>query len=175
MSGEMRETPSVRRPRWTALVVLTMAAAFIAAPTPGDIGGCGGADGNVDIPGAQAEAEYDYFDQGLCSHLCFRLRECGVLCRSIQSPGADCNNESESAFIQCVRGNLRPEIFGTNACPHRCATYQGEFCGAFQGDITACGHAIAETACNSLPDVIRNAPNSCTALCRDPNTCGAQP
>lgn len=164
-----------RRPRWTALAVLVISTAFIAAPTPGDVGGCGSENANVDIPGTQSEAEYDYFDQGMCSHLCFRLRECGVLCRSISNPGPDCTNDSEPAFIQCIRGNIRQDLFGTNACPHSCSTYQGEFCGAFQGDITACGHAIEETSCNSLPDVIRNPPSSCTALCRDVGTCTGAP
>jgi hypothetical protein len=175
VTAAVNDPSAPRRPRWTALAVLVISTAFIAAPTPGDVGGCGGANANVDIPGSQSEAEYDYFDQGMCSHLCFRLRECGVLCRSNSGAGPDCTNDSEPAFIQCIRGNIRQDIFGTNACPHSCGTYQGEFCGAFQGDITACGHAIEETSCGGLPDVIRNPPTSCTALCRNVGTCTGAP
>ncbi len=175
MTAAPQNPTRVRRPRWTALAVLAIASVFLAAPTPGDIGGCGGSSTNVLVPGSQTEAEYDYFDQGMCSHFCFRLRECGVLCRSITGAGADCQNDSEAAFTQCVRGNIRTDLFGAAACPHSCSSYQGVFCGAFQGDIYACGHAIEQISCNSLPDLFRSPPRSCTALCRDAGTCQVGP
>ena len=37
MTAQLNSSPAPRRPRWTALAVLAMSTAFIAAPTPGDM------------------------------------------------------------------------------------------------------------------------------------------
>ncbi|MEZ4406660.1 MAG: hypothetical protein R3A52_09305 [Polyangiales bacterium] len=154
------------RRRWRALGALAFASLFIVGPTPGDIGGCGGELSSNPVPGNATEAEYDYFDQGMCAHLCFQLRECGLICDAIRRRGAPCDNDSEDAYRQCVRGELRDEIFGASACPHTCGPYQGVFLGASMQDVYACGHAITALSCTSLSDVIRRPPAACTAICQ---------
>lgn len=162
-----------RRPRFAALGAMVIASAFIAGPTPGDIGGCGGDEANIPLAGEAPQPEYDYFDQGFCSHLCFRLRECGVLCDALLRNGQPCDNDSERAYLQCVRGELRTAIFTPQSqrepslnCPHSCQRYQATFGGASLQDVVVCGHAVDQTSCSALVDLIQHPPSSCTAVCR---------
>jgi hypothetical protein len=162
--------PCGRRRRSTlrALMVLCVAVLFIAGPTPGDIGGCGGSEASTPIQGSAAQSEYDYFDQGLCAHICLRLRECGVLCRALQDPGPNCDPNSPNAYIQCIRGALRADIFHTGSCPHTCSSYaHGRFSGAVLEDVAVCGHAVDAIACNDLPAAIVTAPAQCTGICQN--------
>jgi hypothetical protein len=156
-----------RRPRWAAFGVLLIAAQFLAGPAPGDVGGCGGDNASTPVPGSAEQSEYDYFDQGLCSHMCLRLYQCGLICDAIVRNGAPCNPNDPAVFRQCVRGEIRADLFGVSRCPHRCNNL-GAFAGAFQQDIAACGNQVLATSCDSaaLTDVIRAAPEACTVVCR---------
>src|SRR4051812_2161499 len=98
---------------------------FIAAPTPGNVGGCSGTSaGNViaDPDGAgPGTAEFEFFDRGLCGHFCQRLSQCGVLCQSLANPPPGCSDDSGEAFYECMRGSLKPSLFGgATAYPHSC-------------------------------------------------------
>src|SRR5262245_34090751 len=100
--------PAARRPLAT-LVALALASLFLAAPTPGNVGGCGSQSASTAIdvdagrppPGVSPmdlgrpapSDEYAYFDRGLCASFCLRLRECGTLCRAMGSPPG-CENDS---------------------------------------------------------------------------------
>lgn len=171
MTNNTHDTvPTTRRRgrRGTALGALLVATLFLAGHTPGDIGGCGGDLSTQTLPGNPDEAQYDFFDQGLCANLCFRLRACGVLCESIRGGSAGCDNDSTDAYQQCVRGQIRPEIFGSDACPHNCTAYGRDlrFIGATQQDVQVCGHVLSTMSCNGLVDAIRNPPAECTAVCQ---------
>lgn len=163
-----------RRVRFTALGVVVLSTLFIAGPTPGDIGGCGG-DGKTDVLGDPGQAQYDYFDQGFCAHFCWRLRECGALCSALPNNGGPgCTNESPEAFVQCVRGDIRADLFMVSRCPHTCGPYRradgspSQFVGAIQRDITSCGHDVLATACDvpTLRQAIANPPASCIGVCQ---------
>lgn len=101
---------------------------FIAAPTPGNVGGCSGASasrpvamGNIELPPMEAETpEYAYFDRGLCSHVCTRLMQCRSLCLSLSEQGRsqirnaqgdvlECNDNTlyDPANIEALRGAFR--------------------------------------------------------------------
>lgn len=163
-----------RRPRFVALGVVVLSTLFIAGPTPGDIGGCGG-DGSERVIGDIGQAEYDFFDQGFCSHFCWRLRECGALCSALPNNGGPgCSNDSPDAFVQCVRGDIRPDLFQVSSCPHTCGPYRrsdgapSQFVGALQRDITVCGHEVLSTRCDvgTLRELIANPPASCIGVCQ---------
>ncbi len=156
-----------RRPRWGALGVLALSTLFITGPAPGDVGGCGGDNASTPVAGSAEQSEYDYFDQGLCSHLCLRLYQCGLLCDAIVRQGASCDPNDQNVFRQCVRGEIRSDLFGVSRCPHRCNNL-GTFAGAFQQDISACGNQVLATSCDAaaLTDVIRAAPTACTVVCQ---------
>jgi hypothetical protein len=148
------------------LAVLAVASAFLAGPTPGDIGGCGGSLANSPLPGSAAQQEYDYFEQGFCANLCLRLRSCGVLCRAIAGATASCNNDSREAYQQCLRGNLRRDIFRSDMCPHSCGNYPpGRFIGASEIDVQTCGRAVQAISCTAIADVITSPPDQCLAVC----------
>ncbi len=155
-----------RRPRAATLGVLVIAAAFIAGPTPGDVGGCGGDQSNITLPGQQSEAEYDYFDQGLCAHMCYRLRTLGVLCNALESPPAGCDPLSPEAYRLCVRGSVRRSVFGAQSCPHSCANYHGTFVGATEQDVQVCGHVIDGMSEGDLAGIIQQPPAQCVAVCQ---------
>lgn len=161
----MTRNPLKERPRRT-LGVLFVTALFLAGPTPGDIGGCGGDLADQPLPGVAAEAEYDYFDQGFCAGLCYALRECGVLCLSVSPTPPNCVNESADAYRQCVRGGLRGDIFQGTRCPHSCREYGGNFVGATMQDIATCRHSIEGLSCNDLALAVRSPPSTCTAVCQ---------
>ena len=88
--------------------------------------------------------------------------------RPRRSGSAGCDNDSTEAYQQCVRGQIRPEIFGSDACPHNCTAYGRDlrFIGATQQDVQVCGHVLNAISCNSLVDAIRNPPAECTAVCQ---------
>jgi hypothetical protein len=151
-----------------SLGVLVVSAAFLAGPTPGDVGGCGGSLANSPLPGSTPQQEYDYFEQGLCANLCLRLRSCGVLCRAITNAGAACNNDSREAYQQCIRGNVRRDIFGSDMCPHSCRNYNGSFQNAAEIDVQTCGHAVQALSCSSIHTAITSPPDECLARCIAP-------
>jgi hypothetical protein len=154
-----------RTRRGSALWLVVLSALFLAGPTPGDVGGCGGTLANTSLPGNPDEQQYDYFEQGFCANMCLRLRSCGVLCLSLQGAGADCLNDSQQAYQQCLRGQLRPGIFGSNQCPHSCGNYGARYAGASEQDVQVCGHAINALSCDAIADVIRQPPGECLAVC----------
>jgi len=156
-------TPRARTLRGLAVTVL--AAAFLAGPTPGDIGGCGGSLANSPLPGNATQQQYDYFEQGFCANLCLRLRSCGVLCRAIAGATAACSNDSREAYQQCLRGNLRRDIFQSDQCPHSCANYSGRFIGASEIDVQTCGHAVQAISCAAINTAIMSPPDQCLAVC----------
>ena len=156
-------TPRARTLRGLAVTVL--AAAFLAGPTPGDVGGCGGSLANSPLPGNATEQQYDYFEQGFCANLCLRLRSCGVLCRAISGATAACSNDSREAYQQCLRGNLRRDIFQSDQCPHSCANYSGRFIGASEIDVQTCGHAVQAMSCATINTAITSPPDQCLAVC----------
>jgi hypothetical protein len=137
------------------LVAVAGLSLFIAAPTPGNIGGCSGTAGSQPITGDTAThktAEYEYFDRGLCSYFCERLRECGATCSVLAHPPENCDSNSPAAFQQCVRGEFKPQFTaGVTACPHDCSGGQtgtsGLFQGAYQWDVEACGDALLARSC----------------------------
>lgn len=162
----MSDKPNKRAPRrGVALWVLMMATAFLTGPTPGDVGGCGGDLANNALPGNPAEQEYDYFEAGLCANLCLRLRTCGVLCQAVRGAGAGCNNDSREAYQQCLRGNLRTEIFHSDQCPHTCRNYGRHFIGASEMDVQVCGAAVQAVSCLDISNAIVAAPAQCLAVC----------
>ncbi|MBL8600997.1 MAG: hypothetical protein JNK72_03640 [Myxococcales bacterium] len=152
-----------------ALIIVTL---FLTGPAPGDVGGCGGSNADTPIPGDAAEAEYDFFDEGLCANFCWRLRECGSLCDVIRRNGQSCDNNSPEAYSQCVRGDIREDLFPRelmlSRCPHSCGPYGGQYAGAFRQDVASCGHQVLATSCNAdaLINVLIQPPTACTVVCR---------
>lgn len=168
-----------RRLRAPAVGVLLIATLFLAGTTPGDVGGCGGNHASTALPGSLAEAEYDYFDQGLCANLCWRLRECGLLCQSFRPGSAtrlNCDPTSESAYLACVRGeDLDRSIFNTNLCPHTCGSYLDEnnqptrFIDATEQDVAVCGRAVQALRCgDDLANALVDPPSACVNVCGSP-------
>jgi hypothetical protein len=157
------KTPRTRQA--LATWVLLLATAFLVGPTPGDIGGCGGSLANEVLPGDASQQQWDYFEEGICAHMCLRLRSCSVLCASLQQPGPGCVNDSLAAYQQCLRGNIRRDIFGSNVCPHSCGEYTLRYQGASEQDVQVCGHAVLALSCNGIADVIRQPPQQCLAVC----------
>ncbi|MEZ4391315.1 MAG: hypothetical protein R3A48_09490 [Polyangiales bacterium] len=167
-----------RRSPLPAVGVLMMSALFLAGTTPGDVGGCGGNFANTAVPGLTTEeAEYEFFDQGLCANLCLRLRECGLLCQSFRPGSASRNNcdpNSAEAYVSCVRGeDLDRSVFNTNLCPHTCGSYldeQGQptrFAEATEQDVAVCGRAIQALRCgDSLAEALTNPPSACIGRCQ---------
>jgi hypothetical protein len=163
------------------LALVAFAALFVAAPTPGDVGGCSSNAGLQQIPSLEGgtsgndRGEYLFHDQGLCSHFCWRLRDCGLLCQALPADPM-CLNDSARDFARCVRGALRPEVFhGTAACPHTCPTGTRFVGPAYGWDVQACGHAVLGRDCVSLQSIFdedpmthaSNRPAECTInLCR---------
>lgn len=147
-------------------VVLLMSTLFLAGPTPGDVGGCGGDQSDVPLP-TDSQGEYDFFDQGICQAMCYRLRACNMLCDVIALPaGARCDNFSREAYEQCVRGDVRTDRLQTNRCPHSCGNYMSQFTGASQRDLTVCNHAVDSLSCDDILNVVVTPPNECLAVCR---------
>jgi hypothetical protein len=172
------------------IAVISILGLFIAAPTPGNVGGCSSSAGSERITGGDAgnpmeTAEYMYFDRGLCSYFCERLRECvdgqGVpaICKVVANPPDHCDANNTQVFAQCVRGQLRPEFLaGVGTCPHSCMG-AGTFTGAYAWDVQACGDAVLTRTCdaamlvnnqaspsNAIGAVLLSPPNECLNVCR---------
>lgn len=168
-------TPEMRRrgtsfARYGALIVTAL---FLSGPAPGDVGGCGGSNADTPVAGDGSEAEYDFFDEGLCASFCWRVRECGLLCDVIRRGGAQCDPQGEASFRQCVRGEIRSDIFPAGAnltrCPHSCGNFGGRsFRGAFRQDVAACTHQVLASSCSAttLTDLLLQPPAACTVVCQ---------
>ncbi len=162
----MTRAPGEARPRRRGAVwALMIATLFLAGPTPGDVGGCGGSLAGTALPGDPDQSQYDYFEQGLCANLCLRLRSCGVLCRSLQTPGPNCSDDSLAAYQQCLRGNIRADVFGSNMCPRSCGNYRLTYRGASEQDVVVCGAAVQAVRCEDIHLTIRQPPLQCLAVC----------
>lgn len=143
-----------RRPR-ASLATLMVASLFIAAPTPGNVGGCSGRASSTPIdaaalppgidgavPGAMAPtAEYAFFDRGLCASFCLRLRECGTLCIAMGQP-AGCVNDSTDAYVMCMRGRYEPVGCNPASDAGPCTLVGGLDPRFFEGE-TRCPHSCA--------------------------------
>ena len=96
---------------------------FVAAPTPGNVGGCGGANASRPIQPGNLEAnppetpEYLYFDRGLCGHMCTRLIQCRSLCTSLSNPPEICRNPdgstNETAIYEPQNASQLAQAFAT--------------------------------------------------------------
>jgi hypothetical protein len=101
------------------LCAVAFAALFIAAPTPGNVGGCGSGAGGQEVAAGDTSlnppqtSEYMYFDQGLCSFFCLQLRNCStmtepVLCDVVAGaqgclpPNSACTDDSQCCFGNCL-------------------------------------------------------------------------
>ncbi len=162
------------------LCAVAFVALFIAAPTPGDVGGCGGGAGNQRVMEGNLNAnppetrEYMYFDRGLCAHYCWRLYECNLLCDALTNPPENCRNNQtaqQTAFFQCARGldgTLSTAFGGLSSCPHACPGGT-HFVNAYEQDVLSCGHAVMELACSpaSIGVAFQRAPSECAhpAVC----------
>ncbi len=145
------------------LVLSALSLPFIAAPTPGNIGGCGGSYAATPVlpaAGTTQTAEEAYFEQGLCAHFCRRLLDCGQLCVAMTTAPADCATNLASqqvAYYDCVHSTmpvLNPSIFGFTACPHSCPqgkrfAYAGDGRTplVYQMDVQVCGDAVLGLSC----------------------------
>lgn len=163
----MSEHRSVWSRPLTRLGVVALLGLFVSAPTPGNVGGCGG-----NLASQRVESEQQFFEDGLCSHFCLRLMECGVLCTALANPPAGCdnNNPSAEAFAMCVRGEINSDYFGVSRCPRSCGMV-GTFQGAYQWDVQACGDAVLSRTCNergpgSIGNLFREVPEECAHVCR---------
>ncbi len=166
MTVGSNERGAGRSRRGSALWLLVISALFLAGPTPGDVGGCGGGLANQALPGNADEQEYDFFEEGFCANFCLRLRSCGVLCVSLSNPGAGCLNDSQMAYERCLRGDINRRIFGSDRCPHTCQNYMRRYQGASQQDVEACGHAVTALSCDAIADAIQTPPSQCLARCQ---------
>lgn len=155
------------------LALVAFASVFMAAPTPGNVGGCTSSHASRDsvvMPGDTTlnppeTAEYMFFDRGLCSHFCWRLRECGLLCAGLGRDEGTCDNDAPETFQDCVRGDIRGDVFGFPRCPHSCP--EGTtYVQAYEWDVEACGHAVLARSCGSIQDIFRTTPGECLNVCQ---------
>ncbi len=163
------------------LGALALLAPFLSAPTPGNIGGCGGTLASTPVtphPGNTAmNLEATYFEQGLCAGFCQRLFECGFLCSALTVDGLNCNLSADAAkaFYLCTHESvLRTELFGTNACPKTCPggtafAYSGSGSAfVYQWDAQVCADAVMSRSCSinsgdrgSILSAFSAAPSEC--------------
>ncbi|MBL8681202.1 MAG: hypothetical protein JNK05_18640 [Myxococcales bacterium] len=158
---------------------------FLSAPTPGNIGGCGGSLAATEIsrhPGnTTGTLESVYFERGLCAGFCQRLLECGHLCAAMNPAVADCGTNEVAtarAYYLCVHGtnNLSTEYFGTAFCPKSCVNYGGSFAYngdgtrafVYEWDVQVCNDAVLQRSCSINPNdpggiltALRAAPSEC--------------
>jgi hypothetical protein len=180
----MSETRSIWSRPLARTAALALLSVFIAAPTPGNVGGCGSDAASSPVqPSPPNSAEYVYFDQGLCSSFCLRLLECGVLCDSVQNRPENCGPGNDTAlreaFRECVRGQLRRDFFGVDSCPHSCAGL-GTFRQAYEWDVQVCSDTILTRSCEpghfegnefvappgSIGGTFSEVPGECVNVCR---------
>lgn len=182
---------SVRRSRKAlrGLGALALLAPFISAPTPGNIGGCGGNLASTPVTPHEGNTnvtlESTYFERGLCAGFCQRLFECGFLCSALTTEGLNCSNANDAAkaFYLCVHGTntLRPELFGVGSCPKACPggtsfAYSGAGSAfVYQWDVQVCADATLTRTCSidsndprSILSAFTLAPSECanTNVCR---------
>lgn len=153
------------------LGAIALLAPFLSAPTPGNIGGCGGELAQTPVtphPGNTTNnLEATYFQQGLCAGFCQRLYDCGFLCSALTVDGLNCDNATDAAkaFYLCTHEPvLRQEFFGTNQCPQSCPTGNFAYNSSgsafvYQWDTQVCADAVMTRACSVDP----NDPNSVLA------------
>ncbi len=159
-----------------AAVALSGFALFIAAPTPGNVGGCGGSAASTPI------------------QLCTRLIQCRSLCTALSRPPEGCDDSTiysperapdlAEAFRRCVRdrGGLRdfveqgnassPAVFGIDTCPHLCPRGMRPGYNLTQWDVQTCGDAVLNLSCEQLNTsgtvfgAFTNAPPECLSACQ---------
>lgn len=194
---------SVRRSRSAlrGLGALALLAPFISAPTPGNIGGCGGNLASTPVTPHEGNTgvtlESTYFEQGLCAGFCQRLYECGFLCTALTVEGLNCENQADAAkaFYLCVHEPvLRPEFFSpppdaagnrvtVNRCPHQCPggtsfAYSGAGSAfVYQWDVQVCADAVMSRACSVDPTDTRSVLSSfwsAPSECANTNVCRPQ-
>lgn len=174
--------PQKPRSFWTrplpAALALSGFALFIAAPTPGNVGGCGGSAASTPIQPGNLSAnppetpEHIYFDRGLCSHVCTRLIQCRSLCTALSRPPEGCDDNTiynperapdlAEAFRRCVRdrGGIRDfteqgngsstAVFGIDTCPHACPRGMRPGYNLTQWDVQTCGDAVLNLSCTQV-------------------------
>lgn len=167
---------------------LALLVPFIAAPTPGNIGGCGGNLASTPVTphvgNTGVSLESTYFERGLCAGFCQRLYECGFLCDALTVGGLDCNNANDAAkaFYLCVHGTntLRSELFGTDTCPKVCpsgtsfAYSSNGSAYVYQWDVQVCADATLARTCSidsNDPHSILSAFTLGSSECANPNVC----
>jgi hypothetical protein len=179
------------------LGLLALLAPVLSAPTPGNVGGCGGTLASTPIEphvgNNGANLESTYFERGLCAGFCQRLYDCNLLCDALQNPPANCQSDptaQASAFYQCVNGTsgvLRSELFSggrtditVTACPKTCpsgtvfAISSGGNPLVYQWDVQVCADAALARSCStdvtdqgSVLTTFVAAPSECA----NPNVC----
>jgi hypothetical protein len=183
---------SVRRSRRAlrGLGALALLAPFISAPTPGNIGGCGGNLASTPVTPHEGNTgvtlEETYFQRGLCSGFCQRLYECGFLCSALTVDGLNCSNPDDAAkaFYLCVHEPvLRSELFGANVCPKSCPggtlfAYSGSGSAfVYQWDVQVCADATLARTCSIDSNDSRSILSAFTLApseCANANVCRPQ-
>ena len=158
---------------WFRLFAVSFVAIFVAAPTPGHLGGCSGGGGAPVEAGTLANETpgYMYFDRGLCSSFCARLRECGLLCDAMNQ-NTGCAPDDPFWYVECVRGNrLRMDYFGVGACTHQCPGSQRS---ATEWDVEVCSDAVLGMSCPAqLVPIASTAPDSLQQILTQPSACSS--
>ncbi|MDP3279282.1 MAG: hypothetical protein Q8Q09_29090 [Deltaproteobacteria bacterium] len=189
MNTNNHRTRSHRTGALRGLALLALTAPFIAAPTPGNVGGCGSSYASTPVaplPGNVSQtAEAAYFEQGLCAHFCRRLFDCGLLCRAVVTAPANCETDANAqaiAFHDCVHGEnvLRTDVFGGGSCPKSCgrgSVFASDGSGrplVYQWDVQVCGDAVLARSCsadNTDPSAIATTFTMPNSECASPNVC----
>ncbi len=179
------------------LAALTILAPVLSAPTPGNVGGCGGTLASTPLmphPGnTNVNPESTYFERGLCAGFCQRLYDCNLLCEALQNPPANCQtdpNAQAQAFYQCVNGTagvLRSELFSggrtdiaVTACPKTCPSgtvFAISGSGnplVYQWDVQVCSDAVLARSCSTDirdPGSVLTTFVSAPSECANPNVC----
>ncbi len=170
---------------------IALLAPFLSAPTPGNVGGCGGNLASTPVQRHEGNTtgtlESTYFERGLCAGFCQRLYECGHLCSALTAEaaaGLNCENQVDAAkaFYLCTHGvgTLRSEFFGTNTCPKQCGdgttfAYSGSGSAfVYQWDVQVCADSVMARSCSIDPNDGRSilaAFTRPTPECTNPNVC----
>jgi hypothetical protein len=184
----MSEPISIWKRPLARLAAVGFASLFIMAPTPGNVGGCSSSAGSHEVQHGNLQAnppetaEWVYFDQGLCSGFCWRLRDCGVLCSALNpadpgypsacaaDPTSQAANDAPETYTACIRGALRADFFGVASCPHACPG-SSTFHTAYEFDVQACNDSVQQRSCSqsgpgSIGDTFREGVAECTNICR---------
>lgn len=178
-------SPRARR-ALRGLGAIALLAPFLSAPTPGNIGGCGGQLAQTPVAPHEGNTtnnlEAAYFQQGLCAGFCQRLYDCGFLCSALTVEGLDCSNSTDAAkaFYLCTHEPvLRSEFFQTNQCPQSCPTGNFAYSSSgsafvYQWDVQVCADAVMTRSCSIDPNDTHGVLSSFWAApseCANPNIC----